>query len=184
MQVKKRLFTVEDYHNMAAAKILTDDERTELIEGEIIRMTPIGSRHAGCLTSLIWFLTNGLGNRAMMSVQSPLHLNNHNEPQPDLMLLQPRNDFYHRSLPTPQEVLLLIEVSDTTPDYDRRIKLPLYAQAEIPEVWIVNLIDERIEVYRTPVEQGYQVQLQFQRGEQIALQAFPDIAVPVDDVLG
>lgn len=184
MQVKKRLFTVEDYHNMAAAKILTDDERTELIEGEIIPMTPIGSRHVSCLNRLTRMLTQKIQDRAIVSIQNPVRLNQYNEPEPDVALLENRTDFYEYALPTAADALLLIEVSDSTLDYDRRVKLPLYAQASVPEVWIVNLIDERIEVYRSPVGQDYQGQLQFRRGEQLSPQAFPDITLSVDSILG
>lgn len=129
----RRLFTAEEYHTMLRAGILTADDRVELIEGEVLRMSPIGSRHAGGVNRLNDFFVRKLEGRAIVGVQAPVHLSDLSEPQPDLALLRPREDFYSHSHPTPGDVLLLIEVAETSADFDRAVKAPLYARAGVPE---------------------------------------------------
>ena len=131
--------TVEDYHRMGEVGLLAPDVRTELINGEIIDMTPPGSRHSAIVTYLTHALTAAVGNAALVSVQSPLRLNRMNEPQPDLQLLRRRDDFYVKALPAGPDVLLAIEVADSSLRYDRQIKLPLYATHGIEEFWLVDL---------------------------------------------
>jgi Uma2 family endonuclease len=140
MEVKRRRFTVHDYHRMGEAGILHEDDRVELIEGELVEMTAIGTRHFSCVNRLNRLLVMHVGDDAIVSVQNPVRLNEYNEPQPDLTVIRPRD--YLESLPKPEDVLLLIEVSDTTLAYDRGVKLPLYARAGIREVWIVDLLGE------------------------------------------
>ena len=180
----RRRFTVDEYYRMAAAGILHEDDRVELLEGEIVQMAPIGSRHAGCVITLDGWFNGLLGGRALVSVQNPVRLSQHLEPQPDLMLLRPRVDNYRRGHPTAEDVLLLIEVADATPAYDRGTKLPLYARAGITEVWIVDLDRERVEVYREPVGGRYQRGTVHERRSVIAPAAFPDIAITCDQILG
>lgn len=184
VQVMKRLFTVDEYYRMAEVGILGKDDRVELIEGEIIKMSPIGRRHAGCVNRLLRLFSVRIGERAVITVQNPVRLNQRSEPQPDVALLIPRADFYSQGHPQPQEVLLLIEVADTTVEYDRNEKANLYARAGIIEVWIVNLDAELIEVYRQPTANGYLEIQQFRRGENISPLAFGDVAIAVDEVLG
>ena len=182
--LKRRLFTVDEYYRMAAAGILTEDDRVELLEGEIVEMTPIGSRHGGTVKHLIAIFTSRLGSRVIVGAQDPVQLSRDSEPQPDLALLKPRPDFYRTSHPGPGDVLLIIEVADASVEGDRRVKVPLYAKAGIPEVWLFDVNAERIEVYRTPTSDGYRDVRVLRRGESLAPGAFPDLALAVDDLLG
>ncbi|AFZ14072.1 protein of unknown function DUF820 [Crinalium epipsammum PCC 9333] len=184
VQMLKRLFTVEEYYQMAAAGILTENDRVELIKGEIVKMAALGSRHGACvnrLNSLFWQL---LGIRAIVAVQNPVRLNNNSEPQPDIALLQPRPDFYASAHPQPSDIFLIIEVADTTIEYDREVKLPLYASSGISEIWIINLNQEVIEVYRNPNNNRYESVQIFQRNSQIDIPAFANFSLAVDEILG
>ncbi|MBC7104848.1 MAG: Uma2 family endonuclease [Firmicutes bacterium] len=180
----RRRFTVEDYRRMGEAGILSEDDRVELIEGEIVEMTPVGSRHAGCVDRLVRLFFRTVGDRAQVRVQSPVRLGEHSEPQPDLALLVPRADFYAASHPGPQDVLLVVEVVETSAPYDREVKVPLYARAGIPEVWLADLAEGCVEVHRSPAGGGYAEVLRLRRGERLAPAAFPDAVVAVEDVLG
>jgi len=148
--VSRRLFSVEEYHEMADCGILTEADRVELLDGEIVAMSPIGSRHAACVKRLNGILTKSLPSQVVVSVQDPIHLGPRSEPQPDLALLKPRTDFYANAHPGPKDVLLIVEVAETSAESDRKLKLPLYAKAGIPEVWIWELSSKRVEVYPQP----------------------------------
>src|SRR2546423_8636468 len=150
VQIVRRHFNITEYYRMAAAGVLSDDDRVELIEGEIVEMNPIGSRHAACVGRLTEFLGRLVGGEAIVWVQNPVQVNDYSEPLPDVTLLKRRVDFYAQANPGAADVLLIIEVSDTTLEYDRQVKLPLYARARIPEVWIVNTPEDTIEVYARP----------------------------------
>ncbi|GIX49188.1 MAG: hypothetical protein KatS3mg131_3399 [Candidatus Tectimicrobiota bacterium] len=182
-QRTRRRFTVDEYEQMGRAGILGEDDRVELIAGEIVEMTPIGSRHAACVARLTHLLSHQLGSRAIVWVQNPLRLGALSEPQPDLCLLKPREDFYAAGHPGPQDVLLLVEVAETSVASDREVKLPLYSRFGLPEVWLVNLPEACLEVYRQPAPAGYQETRRFGRGDCLAPLAFPDLALVVDDVL-
>ncbi|MFN3476129.1 MAG: Uma2 family endonuclease [Candidatus Methylomirabilales bacterium] len=184
VQVAKRRFTVEEYHRMGAAGIFSEDDRVELIEGEIVEMSPIGRRHAACVKRLIRLFDRGVGDRAIVGAQDPIRLGEHSEPQPDLTLLRPRPDFYAHAHPGPEDVFLIVEAAETSADYDRELKIPLYARAGIPEVWVVELDAERIEVYRKPGPHGYQEVQTVRRGPHLSPQAFPELALASDDILG
>lgn len=149
-------WTVADYHRMGEAGVFAPDARIELIDGEVIDMAPIGSRHAGTVNFLSIRLIEAVGHRAIVSVQNPIVLNDLSEPQPDIALLQPRDDMYRRSHPRSSDVLLVIEVAETTLPYDREDKLPLYARAGIPEVWIVDLGRPAVHLFRSPAGDGYE----------------------------
>ena len=181
-EVTRRRFTVHEYHRMGEAGILHEDDRVELIEGEIVEMAAIGTRHFSCVNGLTRLLVRGVDDAAIVSVQNPVRLDEHTEPQPDLAMLRVRD--YRESLPMPEDVLLLIEVSDTTLRYDRGVKLPLYARAGIREVWIVDLVGEVIEHYTDPSGNGYRGVERARRGETVASTALPEIAFSVDAVLG
>ncbi|HEX2740666.1 MAG TPA: Uma2 family endonuclease [Rubrobacter sp.] len=181
-QVTRRRFTVHDYHRMGEAGILHEDDRVELIEGEIVEMAAIGTRHFTCVNGLTRLLVRSVGDEAIVSVQNPVRLNQRTEPQPDLAVIRPRD--YRVSLPGPEDVLLLIEVSDTTLAYDRNVKLPLYSRAGIREVWIVDLSGEVIERHNDPSPDGYRSLHRARRGEKIESSALPDPALTADDVLG
>ena len=147
LAVVRKRFTVIDYEQMAATGIISDGDRVELIEGEIVEMAALGPQHAACvdrLTQRLPFLVQG---RAIVRVQNPIQLGEHSQPQPDVTLLQPRDDFYAGGHPEPEDVLLLIEVSESSLAYDRDVKLPLYAAAGIAEVWLVALLPQVVEVY-------------------------------------
>lgn len=177
-------FTADQYHQMGEAGILRDDDRTELIEGVITCMSPIGSPHAGCVFYLSDEFHRQAGSQAIVSVQSPVRLSEHSEPEPDIALLRPRVDYYRRALPGPEDVLLVVEVSDSTLTFDRRVKLPLYAGAGIPEVWIANLNGECFEVHTDPHEGRYLRREVLPRGAVLSPLALPAIRIAVDDALG
>jgi Uma2 family endonuclease len=184
-KVEPRRFTVADYYAMADAGILSENDRVELLDGDVIVMPPIGDWHASGVAQIIaLFPSTILDGRAILQIQNPVRLDSDNEPQPDAMLLRWRNDFYRNGHPGPDDVLLLIEVSDTTVDYDRNTKLPRYARAGIPEVWIDNRRDRRIEAYTDPSGDEYATVRYAAPGETIAPQAFPDITLQVDRIIG
>lgn len=147
--------TVDDWHRMIAAGIFNESDRIELIDGELRTMPPIGPSHAGKGKQLVALLTRGLEGRAILAVQDPLALARHSEPEPDLMLLRPRADFYQTAHPTPADTLLVIEVADSWLTFDRETKVPLYAHHGVPEVWLLDLKARRLEVYRDPGPEGY-----------------------------
>jgi len=184
VELAKRLFTVDEYYQMAEAGIFSEDDRVELIEGEVVEMTPIGSRHAACVKRLNRLLSQGVGAEALIGVQDPIRLSPYSEPQPDLTLLRPRPDFYAQAHPRPEDVLLVVEVAETSADSDRNVKVPLYARAGVPEVWLVDLSEECIETYRQPSPEGYQEVRRLRYGEQLSPQAFPEVELAVDDILG
>jgi Uma2 family endonuclease len=180
----RRRFTVEDYYRMAEAGILHQDDRVELIEGEIVEMPPIGSSHAGTVDHLATLLGRAVGDRAIVRVQGPVRLNDLSEPVPDLCLLRHRADYYRRSHPRPEDVLLLVEVADTTAAFDRQVKLPLYARAVIPEYWLVDLSQGLIEVFRSPTEGVYRKRFEVRPGDRLAPMAFPEIELPAAAIIG
>ncbi len=147
--------SVADYHRMGETGILGPELRTELIDGEIIEMPPIGHPHAGTVKLLANLLKETVGSAAVLAVQDPVWLNDHSEPLPDIALLRPRSDYYRRGHPGPDDVLLLIEVADSSLRYDREVKIPRYARAGIPEVWLVDLGGSALSIYRKPGASGY-----------------------------
>lgn len=177
---ERRKFTLDEYHQMS---FLGEDDRVELIDGEIITMSPIGRFHAACMKRLIFLLTQLLGKRAIVSAQDPLIVLG-SEPIPDIVLLKFREDFYAAKAASAEDALLVIEISDSTLNYDRTTKVALYAKAGIQEVWIIDLNHERIWVYRQTTEEGYLSIKAYERGEEIALLAFPELVLRVADMLG
>ena len=179
----RRRFTVAEYDAMTAAGILTEYDRVELLDGEIIQMLPIGEWHNGTAGWLNNALVPAVQGSAMVSVQGPLRLDEGAELQPDVLILRYRSDFYRSRKPGPADVLLLIEISDTTLAYDRGPKLAAYARAGIPEVWIASRDDRRVETYREPVDGRYATVRHFAPGQCIGPQAFPDIELAVADII-
>jgi hypothetical protein len=153
--IRRHRYTVQEYLRLGEAGILRADDRVELIEGEIVDMAPIGSRHAGKVERLRRLLERALGDAVLVFTQNPIVLGPRSAPQPDLALLQPRADFYEAAHPGPADVILLVEVADTTQRYDRQVKLPLYARHGIPEAWLVDLEENAMEVFREPSADGY-----------------------------
>lgn len=184
MQVQARhRFTVEEYYRMAEAGVLKPDARVELLNGEIIDLSPIGPFHGGVTTYLTEIFVAASKGRWQTRVQNSLRLEAHSEPQPDLVLAKPSPDFYRKRHLQPEDVYLLIEVSDSTLEADQADKLPAYGRAGIAEVWIVNLNELTVEVYREPQFTGYGSKAVLREGDQAKPQAFPDVAVDVAELL-
>ena len=184
VQVAKRLFTVDEYHRMVDAGILSEEDRVELIEGEIVEMSPMGTRHASCLNRLNAFFSTRVGGAAIVWVQSPIDLLGRSEPEPELTLLRPQVDFYAQRHPGADDVLLAIEISDTSTEYDRTVKVPLYARAGIREAWQVVLPEDVIVVHRGPSAGGYRDVRRVGRGERLSPEAFANIELSTDSILG
>lgn len=184
VQIARHWFTVAEYDRMGETGIFSEDDRVELIEGEIFEMSPIGERHAACVDVLSELFREQLQRRVIVRIQNPIQLGSYSEPQPDVALLKRRSDFYRHAHPTSDDVLLIVEVSDTTLEYDRQIKVPLYARAGVAEVWIVNLMDEQIEIHSQPANGAYQSQSQASRGETINSPDTFNLTLSVNDILG
>jgi Uma2 family endonuclease len=184
VSISRHRFTVDDYHRMAACGILGEDDRVELLDGEVVEMTPFGLRHLARVDWLNDWLTRALHGRAIVRVQGSVRLDPHSEPQPDLAILRYRSDFYAQVHAGPPDILFLIEVSDTSAGFDRDVKLRVYGRAGIAEVWLVNLPADRLEIYRTPQGDVYRDVTHLHRGDRIAPAAFPDLILPVTDILG
>lgn len=178
-----RRFTVEEYHRMAEAGILGEDDRLELVRGKVVEMEPIGSRHAACVNRLT-ALFSPLHDRAVLAVQNPVRLDEESEPEPDLALLRPESDFYAGGHPGPEDVLLVVEVAETSAEYDRDVKLPLYGEAGVPEAWLVDLAGDRILEAREPSADGYRHERALRPGDTIRADAFPELELAVGEILG
>ena len=180
----RRLFTVEELLRMDAAGVLDPDERVELLDGELIRMAPIGTRHAAVVMWLNRRLTFAL-ERALVNPQNSIRLGERSLPQPDITLLRYREDCYVTAHPRPEDVLLLIEVADSTVRLDRTIKGPHYGRSGISEFWLVDLQGDVLEVHRDPhPRQGYREVTRLVRGGTVRPLAFPELELAVGDVLG
>ncbi|MDR4507436.1 MAG: Uma2 family endonuclease [Candidatus Brocadiaceae bacterium] len=177
-------FNIKEYHQLIESNILHEDDRVELIEGRIIDMTPIGSKHAACVGRLNRIFTMKLQTSTIVQVQNPIQLLGQSEPQPDIVLLKNRDDFYAEKLPTADDILLVIEVADSSLEYDKETKIPLYAKANIPEVWLVNLIENIVEIYSAPSPEGYNVITKRRRSQILTPKNFPDIKVVVSEIFG
>jgi Uma2 family endonuclease len=183
VEITKRLFDVEEYHRMAQAGILSEDDRVELIDGEILAMTPIGSRHNAAVDRTNRTLVMAVGAQAIVRVQGSVRLGRFNEPQPDIVLLRPRADFYASRLPGPSDIFLIIEIAESSLDYDREVKTRIYAQAAVQEYWLVDLGDRSVSRYAEPREGAYRQRRQVRPGESIASAALPHCAIPLEALL-
>jgi Uma2 family endonuclease len=181
--LRRHLLTVDEYYRMAETGVLAADARVELIEGEIVDMAPIGTRHGSTVKRLVHLLTEAVGDRAIVAVQDPVRLSQRSEPQPDLMLLAPREDFYASAHPTAADVLLLIEVSDTTARYDRGIKLQLYARHGVSEVWIIDLDNRVLRTFRGPKDDTYTEVVETARPGLLSPQALPGVSIDASKLL-
>ncbi|MGI8549621.1 MAG: Uma2 family endonuclease [Dehalococcoidia bacterium] len=181
--ITARRFTVAEYQRMGEVGILHEDERAELIEGEIIRMAAIGSRHAGTVKRLTREFSRQPAGDFLVSVQDPILLPGDSEPEPDIVLLRPRADDYTTDHPTPQDILLVVEVADSSLGYDRRRKLPLYAAAGIPELWIFNLPRNRLERNRDPQGRRYQQRDVLGKEAVLSPLLLPDVTITVGATL-
>ena len=182
VQVKKRLLTVEEYHKMGKAGILRE-KGIELINGEIIEKSPIGSKHAAVVNLLNEILFEKPGKEdAIISIQNPVQLSDLSEPEPDIAILKRTKDRYYYQLPKAKDALLVIEVADTSVEYDREIKLPLYAESGIPEFWLINLEDNVIEVHREPMGNAYKFRELLRAGD-VAEARGLELSIPVAEIL-
>jgi len=182
--VARRALTVAEYHRMGEVGILTERDRVELIEGELVAMAPIGSEHSGTVNALTRLLVEIVGDRGVVAVQNPVQLDDLTEPEPDFAVLKPRPDYYRRATPRADDVLLLIEVADSSLAYDRAVKRSLYARHGIPEFWIVNLTAGEVEVCRTPTGDNYASVLHVGREAILEPVLLPGAAIPVATLLG
>lgn len=172
---QKFKFTNQQYHLMHEAGVFKDGDRIELINGEIKTMSPIGRKHATCVARLTDLLVNRLFRKAIIWPQNSIRLKEHSEPQPDLAILKFRDDFYEAGLPTPEDILLIIEVADSSIDYDRDVKAPLYAMAGIPEMWLFDVNKKVIEGYSQPSPLGYKQIHRYDEGDVLSILSFPDV---------
>ncbi len=177
-----RRITVDDYHRMGDFGLFRD-ENVELLDGILIAMAPIGHRHGYAGRTVANLLGYALGSRAIVETNAALALTVDSEPQPDVMLLRPPFTLYRERLPRPADVLLLIEIGDTSRTYDRGPKARSYAEAGVEELWVVDLVEEEVIVFRNPQADGYQSQTVARRGERIAPARFPDVTIAVSEFL-
>jgi Uma2 family endonuclease len=180
--LSRRRFTVDEYYRMGEVGILTGNDRVELIDGEILTMSPVGFRHSQCVAVLTERLVLAVAGRALLRPQLPLRISSNTEPEPDIILVRP-GDHYWKQQPRPEDVLLLVEVAETSYRYDHDVKLPRYARENVPEVWIVDLVRGAVEVYREPTPNGYRSERRAGRGATLSPGAFPDVAIAVDEIL-
>lgn len=182
--VEPRRFTVQEYQRMGQTGILGEDDRVELIDGQIVRMTPIGPPHAGTVMALNALFSRLAGDSAVVSVQSPLVIGDFSEPEPDLVLVKPPLARYREAHPGPEDVLLVVEVAHTSGRYDREVKAPLYARAGIPEYWIVDVALGVVEMYRSPSGDRYARVIQMGPDDRVAASALPGVELSVSEILG
>ena len=182
-EVQTRRFTADEFYRMAEAGVLGPDERVELIEGEIVEMSPIGDRHLLCVNQVNELFILAFAGHARVSIQNSVRLNIRNVPEPDLFLYKPRADHRQTTRPKAENCLLVLEVSDSSLRYDTKIKVPIYAKTGVPEVWIADLRNDVLLVYRDPSNKGYATQLTFSPDESVSMSAFPNISFPVRDLL-
>ena len=180
---ENRKFTVAEYYRMAEVGILGPEERVELIEGDIIVMPPIGPGHAGSVDIVSNLFVRKLDDRFIIRSQNPIHLDDGSEPQPDIAVARPRDDYYTAAHPTPADILLIVEVAQSSLEYDRDIKAHLYGRNAVPETWVKNLSEDCIERFTGPGPEGYAQHTIHRRGETITPVSFPDLELAVDDLL-
>jgi Uma2 family endonuclease len=184
-EIVRKRFTVDEYHAMAEAGILAEDDHVELVSGEIVQMSPIGPRHAACVDRLDDLLRESAPRgTAIIRVRSPIAVGEHHEPEPDISVLRFRPDYYAGGLPVPADVLLVIEVADTSPEHDRDVKLAVYARAGIPESWLADLRGGALERHTEPSADGYRLVTRAGRGQVLGSTVLPSLALDVARVIG
>ncbi len=184
VEIARRRFTIEEFEQMIRAGVFEEDERIELIEGEIVEMAPINFPHAICVSRLDQLLRTVLGTTAYVWVQNPVQFEGNSRPQPDVALLKWRDDLYRRKNPSSEDVLLLIEVANSSLRQDRKVKVPMFARAGIPEAWIVNLPKSIVEIYSGLNAGRYENVRRAGRGESLPLPGSPNSTISVDDIFG
>ncbi len=182
-QLERKRFTVTEFQRMVETGIIEEGSPYELLNGEIVHMASIGTKHASKVDRINSFLNRNIRDAITVRVQNPIELGAFSQPEPDIAILHWQDDFYESGHPTAQDIYLLIEVSDTTLNYDRTHKLPIYAESGIAEYWIVNLLDNQIEVYRNPSGQVYQSIETFTKGQTLTIELLPEVTIAVTDIL-
>lgn len=182
VEVIRRRFTAYEFFRMVQVGVLTEDDRVELLDGEIVEMSPPNPPHQACVAALTRLLVLGVASRALVWPQNSVRLSAYSVPQPDVACLKPRAVSYRDAPVEAADVLLLVEVSGTSLRRDCELKLPLYARAGIPEVWIADVREQRVEAYRSPGPGGYASVRHLGRGESVSPAAFPDLIIPVDEI--
>jgi Uma2 family endonuclease len=183
IEITKRLFTIDECLRMVEAGILSESDRIELIDGELVAMTPIGAPHNAAVDRANRAMVNATGDRAIVRTQGSVGLDEYNAPQPDVVLLRPQEDFYYYQLPGPSDILLIVEVADSSLQYDRKIKGRLYARLGVPEYWIADLQNACLFAYSEPSGESYGVVREFHRGDSIAPLLLPECRFQVDVLL-
>lgn len=184
VQILRWQFTVADFARMTEAGIFTEDDRVELIDGEVRAMSPIGPRHAAIVKRLNALMSRQVADRAILSVQDPIQPTNYTELQPDLAVLRVREDFYVQAHPVPADVLVVVEVAETSLEYDREEKVPRYAQVRIPEVWLLDVERETVTQYTQPDGTRYREEYTLQRGHILVAATVSDLQLALDDIFG
>jgi Uma2 family endonuclease len=182
LEISRRLFSTDEFHRMGEAGILAPTDRVELLEGELIQMAPIGSWHAGMTNGLVRLFAKCVGDQAVLSVQNPIALPPHSEPQPDIALLRPRADLYKGKLAVASDVLLVVEVSDATLAYDCDVKVPLYARHGIVEAWLIDKQAQTVSIFLDPTDTGYRRVLTPVRDARVSPSLLPNILIPLADI--
>ncbi len=180
----RKIFTVSDYHKMIDAGVFAGNSDFELIEGEILKKMTVGDYHISCVNRLNRIFTRNCGDEVIISIQNPIIISEISEPEPDLTILRFQEDFYASGKAGAEDVLLLIEVSDSTVKYDKDVKIPLYAEAEVSEVWLINLPKQIIEVYSQPNKGKYKTVEKIKKNQTIAPKFMTDLKIKVTDILG
>jgi Uma2 family endonuclease len=183
LELKRHKFTADEYEQMGVSGIFNEDDRVELLDGDVVEMSPLGSRHVRCVNRLTMLLAPRLVGQAIVQVQSPLRLDVYWEPEPDVAVLRLREDDYRSGLPTGADVLLLIDVADSSRDYDRA-KLPAYARSGIPEVWLVDLQEQVLLSHRQSAGSGYRLIQPFRIGDSITPESMPEHIFSLESILG
>ena len=182
--LSRRRFTADDYHRMVDAGILSARERVELIDGEVVAMTPIGPRHNACVDRANRAFVTSVGDKAIVRVQGSVRLNDYREPQPDLVLLRPQPDFYASALPGPTDILLIVEIAESSVEYDRDVKGRMYADSGVPEYWLVDLSENVLSCYSKPEGGIYCNVRNYRRGQSISPELLPEHSIGADGLLG
>jgi len=183
IEISRKLFTVHDYHRMVDAGILCEDDRVELIRGEVLTMSPIGPRHSAAVLRATQSLVRIVGDLAIVGVQGSIRLDEYDEPQPDIYLLRPKDDFYASGYTGPADIFLIVEMADSSLEYDREIKMGLYAETGVPEYWIADIRNDCVIAYSNPDKLSYRTTQTFQRGSILNPHLLPECPIPVDVLL-
>jgi Uma2 family endonuclease len=184
VEISRKLFSIDDCYRMADVGILSPQDRVELIRGEIINMTPIGSRHGAVVDRTAQTITRQMGDAVIVRAQGTVVLDRFSAPQPDIAVLRKKDDFYAGKNPGPADILLIVEVAESSLEYDRTVKAALYAIAGIPEYWIADLQSGRLICHLNPAQDVYRVAREFHPGDQVTPQLLPELVIPIEVLTG